>query len=319
MRLLVPALLAVLLFAPLGPAAAQTEVGVQLGMSPAEARAALPGAEDVPANENRRTRLLHRKEPLRWAGRVWTSAFVHFGTDDRVRSISLGAEPTQRAELEAWLTGRYGPPVEVEGNPVLPAGSTMGFYTARFRDPATGAAAVLNFLVLAGTTLVTVDFRAPDPAAEAARREAQRRFELRQKGLLALPPGGWGTTRWTMSRAQVQALYPAARANDRGQLVLEGPIAWLGRNWQAVGFNFDRDYGLEGVILWADTEELAAVDAAVRAVYGAPRRVDGELKPGGGYFATWPVPATGEELVVFTMTLGPDSGTGVQLFAPPDR
>lgn len=215
MRLLVPALLAVLLFAPLGPAAAQTEVGVQLGMSPAEARAALPGAEDVPANENRRTRLLHRKEPLRWAGRVWTSAFVHFGTDDRVRSISLGAEPTQRAELEAWLTGRYGPPVEVEGNPVLPAGSTMGFYTARFRDPATGAAAVLNFLVLAGTTLVTVDFRAPDPAAEAARREAQRRFELRQKGLLALPPGGWGTTRWTMSRAQVQALYPAARANDR--------------------------------------------------------------------------------------------------------
>ena len=190
MRLLVPALLAVLLFAPLGPAAAQTEVGVQLGMSPAEARAALPGAEDVPANENRRTRLLHRKEPLRWAGRVWTSAFVHFGTDDRVRSISLGAEPTQRAELEAWLTGRYGPPVEVEGNPVLPAGSTMGFYTARFRDPATGAAAVLNFLVLAGTTLVTVDFRAPDPAAEAARREAQRRFELRQKGLLGLPPTG---------------------------------------------------------------------------------------------------------------------------------
>jgi hypothetical protein len=320
MRTLVAVVLAAAFLA--APAAADWD-RTRWGLSPDQVTYLYPAAADLPAapGDGRTYRVLKLAGPLSYDGRTWTEASFHFERGGRLTRVELSAAPGQVEAIEAWLTGRFGPPLEREGHPPR-AGDTAAYYTVRHRDAASGDEVKLGAGVLANLTVTLVTFSTPDPAARLRASEARRLFELRQRGLAPLPPGGWNNTRWAMSREQVLALWPSARPDELNRLVVNTDFNFQGRTWRQVAFSFDPDYGLSKVSVWSQDSEFEALEQHVRALYGPPREVAG-ARPGSIpgntiYGAFFSVPGTGETAMLFATRVNGLGGTGIALEPGPD-
>lgn len=102
----------------------------------------------------------------------------------------------------------------------------------------------------------------------------------------------WANTRWNMSRAEVQALYPDAAPVPEGDLLRSAPTEFAGVHGSSAKFVFDTD-GLRVVVLPtnASFDELRT---ALTARYGASVSEWGTR--GDLYMLFFKVAGTGEDI-----------------------
>lgn len=243
------------------------------GMTPAQVKALYPGAreEPPPADSSRRAPLLHVDGPIRAGNWEWAAIDFYFERDGKLSSVRLQPVVTNYSSGELYLSIFYGRALEITGTKD-PAGRSVAAYSALHRDPKSGDEGTFEVFSLMGAQATSVRIEPADPDRVLRRQAMQRLKLLRDRGEAPLPQGGWSNTRWTMSREQVLALYPTARQDAYGRLHVTGPIAWQGRDWQEVAFDFKAVYGLSAVMLWTSDDALAALEAEATARYGAPVR-----------------------------------------------
>lgn len=305
-----------------GPARADWDK-TRWGMTPAQVKALYPAArEDPPRPGNpAATPTLTLDQPVTGTWMTVRAVTFRFDRSGKLEGVTL-TPPDDRDKIETFLIFTFGSPVAITGT-LEATGRANAVYEADYVSRETGDEATFNVVSLMGVRMLSIRIDKADPA-EAARRQAMRRLQaLRDKGQAPLPAGGWNNTRWTMSREQVQALYPAVRLDDLGRLMLAGPIQWHGRSWSGMAFEFEPDYGLTDVTLWVERSQIAELDAQARQWFGPPVHTYGDPAPAAAgrvpiYGLSFAPTPDGESAELFSIALGADEGTGLRLYAPDD-
>jgi len=293
------------------------------GMTPAQVKALYPAAVEAPASEDRRYPMLQLNQPVKVNFITWSKVVFLFERGGGLTSVMLYPAETaadiRDDQIGFYLMMNFGPAVEMTGTEHQ-ENLNLATYRAGYLDSKSGDEVWFNVLKLMGAQLRFVEHRAPDPAEVARRKAAQRLMLLRDRGEAPLPAGGWNNTRWTMSREQVLALYPAARQDDLGRLTVAGPFTWAGRTWQEIAFQFEPDYGLASVYLWTTRAELGSLEAEARARFGPPTATHGKADDAtvSFYVVDFPDTSAGESVELFSTRLQTDQGTGLRICAPDD-